>query len=152
MQNRLLISIFLWVVLSQLSHAQIPAMLPNVKDTEPGEASQIDGLWSISTIDKLVRIDRGRIYAVDSWLHLFVLKVTPGMVIVHPFKLESAGVFVGYDLPLQGELTGILSGDRLINVTVQGAFGEIKYQLIPRELDNPEAFDMLFEETRFIGR
>jgi hypothetical protein len=63
----------------------------------------VDGFRRISTVDNLVRIDRGRAYAIEGWTHLFVLKIRPGMVTVH--KIKDDGVYAGEALPLSGPST-----------------------------------------------
>ena len=44
------------------AHAQIPAFLPNKEAVPAGEPMEIDGDWRVNTIDKVIRIDRGRAY------------------------------------------------------------------------------------------
>ncbi|MEP4890916.1 MAG: hypothetical protein ABJV04_12880 [Aliiglaciecola sp.] len=144
----------LWIAPSQAQVNQIPeigAFLPSITDVKPKEVSPIDGLWTISSLDKVVRIDRGRIYAIEGWTHLFVLKIQPGMVVIHPFKQQSPGVFVGDDLPLQGPLKAILTGDRILDINVDGALGEVNYQMIPQQLDDTDAFNQLIKQIRNSG-
>jgi hypothetical protein len=112
----------------------------------------IDGLWSVSSIDKIVRIDRGRIYAVEGWNHLFVLKIKPGMVVIHPFIETAPGMYEGDDLPLQGQFVARLTGDRILNFDVDGALGKASYQLVPQQLDDPEAFNALIKVVRSEAR
>ncbi|GAA6184020.1 MULTISPECIES: hypothetical protein [Alteromonadaceae] len=144
----------LWFTPTQAQVNQIPeigAFLPSITDVKPKEVSAIDGLWTISSLDKVVRIDRGRIYAIEGWTHLFVLKIQPGMVVIHPFQQQSPGVFVGDDLPLQGPLKAVLTGDRVLDVDVDGALGQVNYQMIPRQLDDNEAFNKLIKQIRQSG-
>ncbi len=56
---------------------QVPAFLPNETDVPMGQKLPIDGDWIISTIHKRIRIEGGRAYALDPWVHLFVLKIEP---------------------------------------------------------------------------
>lgn len=150
----LMVYIFL-VPNAQSQQMQIPeigAFLPSITDVRPKQAYAIDGIWSISAIDKLVRIDRGRIYAIEGWNHLFVLKIKPGMVVIHPFTETDLGIYKGDDLPLQGPLQAILTGDRILDITVQGALGEANYQLIPQQVDDPTAFNDLIKQVRAAGR
>lgn len=141
--------------LSQAQTLQIPefgALLPNIVDVKPGKMTAVDGLWNISTIDKVVRIDRGRVYVIEGWNHMLIMKIKPGMVVITPFQEEAPGIFAGQDLPLQGPLKAVLTGDRILDVTVAGAMGEARYQLIPQQLDDPEAFNGLIKEVRAAGR
>ena len=123
---------------------EINAFLPKVVDVKPGEPSALDGLWTISSIDKNVRIDRGRIYAIDSWNHMLVLKVKPGMVVIKDVEEQDIGVYSGYDMPLTGEWRAELTGDRILDCRV----GKARYQMIPQQLDDPEAFNKLFKQVR----
>jgi hypothetical protein len=127
---------------------QIGALLPSVVEVPPGEPLVIDGQWKISSIDKMIRIDRGRAYAIDGWVHLFVLKIQPGMVVLRHLKETEEGTFTGEDLPLAGQLTATLTGDRILDVKVAGKLGPARYQLVPQQLDEPEAFDALVKRIR----
>ena len=107
---------------------QIPAFLPKVDSVPASGKSRIDGVYRISSIGKRIRIERGRAYALDPWLHLFVLKIEPRMVVVKNIRRQS-GQYVGEDLPLLGAWTATPNNGNL-DVTVAGAFGPVKYQLI----------------------
>ena len=120
---------------------QIPAFLPDKYSVEENAALPIDGVWSISTIRKKIRIEKGRAYALDPWLHMFVLKVQPDMVVLQNFQRTSAGVFTADDLPLVGPATFRLRPDGNMDVTVQGVLGPVSYKLIKRETDDSYAFD-----------
>jgi hypothetical protein len=127
---------------------QIGALLPSIVEVPAGDPLVIDGLWKISSIDKLIRIDRGRAYAIDGWVHLFVLKIQPGMVVLRHLKETGEGAFTGEDLPLAGALEAKLTGDRLLDVKVAGKLGPARYQLIPQQLDEADAFDTLVKRIR----
>lgn len=131
---------------------QIGAFLPNVVDVAPSEPMPIDGLWKISTINKMIRIDRGRAYAIDGWNHLFILVIKPGMVTIQNLQGAGEGIYTGDDLPLAGPLKATLTGDRIIDVKVAGKLGEARYQLIPQQLDDQEAFNELIKTVRKAGR
>lgn len=120
---------------------QIPAFLPDKYSVEENAALPIDGVWSISTIGKKIRIEKGRAYALDPWLHMFVLKVQPDMVVLQNFQRMSAGVFTADDLPLVGPATFRLRPDGNMNVTVQGVLGPVSYKLIKREAEDSYAFN-----------
>ncbi|RLU01079.1 hypothetical protein [Ketobacter sp.] len=156
-----LITVFtlcLTMMLGSTTHAQtmqvpeVGAFLPSIVEVKPGKVTPVDGLWSISSLAKIVRIDRGRIYAIEGWNHLLIFKIKPGMVVITPFQEEAKGIYSGQDLPLQGPLKAILTGDRILDVTVAGAMGEVRYQLIPQQLDDPDAFNALIKEVRAAGR
>jgi len=120
---------------------QIPAFLPDKYSIEETAALPIDGVWSISTINKKIRIERGRAFAVDPWLHMFVLKIQPDMVVLQNFQRTAAGKFTADDLPLVGPATFSLRPDGNMDVTVNGSLGPISYKLIKREADDNYAFD-----------
>jgi hypothetical protein len=132
----------------QMQIPEVGAFLPSITKVKPKDVMAIDGLWSVSSIDKIVRIDRGRIYAVEGWNHLFVLKIKPGMVVIHPFIETAPGMYEGDDLPLQGQFVARLTGDRILNFDVDGALGKASYQLVPQQLDDPEAFNALIKIVR----
>lgn len=126
---------------------EVAAFLPKIVDVKPAEPMAIDGIWSISSLDKKVRVDRGRIYAIEGWKHLLVLKIKPGMVVIRDIKeQDDVGFYVGKDLPLQGEWLATLTSDRLLDIKV----GKVNYQMIPQQLDDPEAFNALFKQVRAI--
>jgi len=117
---------------------QIPAFLPDKYSVTPSEPLPIDGLWLISTIRKKIRIEQGRAYAVDSWLHLFTLKVMPDMVVMQNFRRDGAGQYAADDLPLVGPATMTLTGDGNLDVAVQGMFGPVRYGLTRLESQYPD--------------
>ena len=116
---------------------QIPAFLPMAHTVPAGEASPIDGEWMITSIGKRIRIQRGRAFAVDSWLHLFVLKVQPMMVVIKDIRRTGRDEYAGQDLPLMGPWTARQQQDGNLAVSVQGALGPVNYTLMPVSLDNP---------------
>jgi hypothetical protein len=120
---------------------QIDAFLPNKADVEEEEPFAIDGVWKISTIGKKIRIERGRAFAVDSWLHMFVLKVQPDMVVLQNFQKTGVGRYTADDLPLLGPATFELGADGNMNVSVKSVLGPISYRLIKREVDDLSAFE-----------
>ena len=131
---------------------QVKAFLPNITEVRPGEVTAIDGLWKISTINKLIRIDRGRAYAIDGWVHLFILKVQPAMVVIQDIVETEPGSFSGYDLPLLGAWAADVTGDRILDIVVAAKTGKVRYQLIPQQLDDEQAFFELVKAARRAGR
>ncbi len=110
---------------------QMNAFLPNKAAVAAGERMDIDGVYTISTIGKSIRIDRGRAYAVDPWLHMLTLKVEPNMVVMRNIQMTGRGQYVGDDLPLMGKAKMTVSPEGAINVTVAGMVGPVNYALIP---------------------
>ena len=120
---------------------QIPAFLPMAHTVPMGEATPIDGEWTINTIGKRIRIQRGRAYAVDPWLHMFVLKVNPMMVVLSDITTADGQNYVGKDLPLMGKWTATLGQDGMLNATVQTMVGPVRYGLMPVRIDDQDAYE-----------
>lgn len=120
---------------------QIPAFLPLSTDVPMTEKLPIDGEWMVSTIRKRIRIEGGRAYALDPWLHLFVLKIEPLMVVLQDFKRTGPGQYTAYDLPLMGNLTAAMQPDGSLKVSVAGTLGPASYSLIPVRMDDQYGFD-----------
>ncbi len=118
--------------------AQIDALLPMKDQVAESDALPIDGVWTISSLSKRIHIQRGRAFAVDSWLHLFTLKIHPDMVVLRNFARTGIGVYTADDLPLLGPAELRLHPDGNLDVTVKGALGPVAYMLHKQELDDPD--------------
>jgi len=118
----------------------IPAVLPDKDVVARNTVTPVDGVWRINTLGKRVRIEAGRVYAVDPWLHLGTMQIQPGMVVIQNFQRAGTAHFVGDDLPLQGRFDGYLRPHGRIEVTVLGALGPARYELQPVDLDNATAY------------
>lgn len=116
---------------------QIPAFLPSVESVAPTAPQPLDGTWLITSIRKKVRIEGGRAYAVDGWLHMMVLKVEPGMVVIQDITPTAPGKYSGNDLPLMGTWEASVENDRSLSVTVKTALMPVPYKMVPMQLDNP---------------
>lgn len=110
---------------------QMNAFLPNKATVAATERMDIDGVYMISTIGKAIRIERGRAYAVDSWLHMLTLKVQPDMVVMRNIQQTGPTTYVADDLPLMGKADMTVSPDGAIAVTVAGSVGPAQYVLVP---------------------
>lgn len=131
----LLILLFLFQPQAALA---VPAFLP-MSDTVPmSEPMAIDGVWNVSTINKRIRIEGGRAYAIDSWLHLFLLEIQPEMVVIQNIKQAGTGEYVADDLPLLSKWKAKLNANGNISVTVQTLPLPTSYELIRVEVDNPD--------------
>lgn len=143
----LAITVLLLNLLPIQAHAQvpqipeIPAFLPTMMDVPATQKSPIDGEWVISSIRKRIKIDAGRAYALDPWLHLFVLKIEPLMVVIKNIQRTAPGRYVGEDLPLVGTFNATLMPNGYLAVNVAGMLGPVNYNLIPVRLDNPQALE-----------
>jgi len=117
---------------------QIPAFLPDKYSVARSEALPIDGVWLVSTIRKKIRIEQGRAYAVDPWLHMFVLKVMPDMVVMQNVRRIAPGKFAADDLPLVGPAELTLNAQGNIDAVVQGMLGPVRYALTRLEAQYPD--------------
>ena len=126
---------------------EIPAFLPTMEAVPATQPLPVDGTWTVREISKTVRIDRGRVYAVDGWTHLFVLQIQPGMVVIKDFRATGPGEYTGFDLPLQGTGTYRLTKDRTLSVNVQGLLGPVRLTFMPVQLDNPHWLDQALAEA-----
>jgi len=120
---------------------QIPAFLPMASAVPMTVKTPIDGEWVIDIIGKRIRIEAGRAYAVDPWLHAFVLKIQPGMVVVKDMRRVANGQYEANDLPLMGRWVARLNPSGMLNVNVAGVLGPVNFNLQPIRLDNPTAFE-----------
>ncbi len=120
---------------------QIPAFLPWSHDVPMTEKLPIDGEWMITAIRKRIRIEGGRAYAVDSWLHLFVLKIEPMMVVQKQWRRTGPGEYAGEDLPLMGPFTATLNPNGQMTMRIQGVMGPVTLTLVPVRADDQRRFD-----------
>lgn len=123
------------------ANAGIPAFLPNVDNVAPTQSMALDGIWVINTIGKKIKIESGRAYAIDTWLHLFTLRISPGMVVIQNIKPVQPGQYSGDDLPLLGKWTAKMQANRSLAVSVAGSMGPVQYILQPVQLDNAAWFE-----------
>lgn len=118
---------------------KVAAFLPDQFDVARTAPLPIDGVWRINTINKKIRIEQGRAYALDPWRHLFVLQISPGMVVLQDFRRTGPGVYAADDLPLLGPATLTLNRDGHLDVAVQGKMGPVNYRLIRLDAQYPDA-------------
>lgn len=120
---------------------QIPAFLPMADSVPRSQPLDIDGTWRVNTIDKRIRIEGGRAYAVDGWLHLFTLQVQPDMVVIRNIQEDGAGGYTGEDLPLMGKWQAKPAADGALDVFVAGALGPASYRLLPVDIGGDPGFE-----------
>ncbi len=116
---------------------QVPAILPDRYSVDTTEALPIDGVWRINTINKRIRIEQGRAYAVDRWRHLLVLEVKPDMVVLQNFRRTGVGSYSAED-PV-GPVTLDLAADGNLDVVVKTPLFPVRYRLIRIEPQYPDA-------------
>ncbi|MCB2089308.1 MAG: caspase family protein [Sphingomonadaceae bacterium] len=114
--------------------------LPGRYDVPAGEALAIDGVWTLSTNKKRIRIERGRAFAVDSWIHLVVTRVYSDQVVVKDMRRTGPGIFDGRDILLQGKSVMKLRKDGNLDVRVGTFPFPTKYTLIREGVDDPAAY------------
>jgi len=119
---------------------RMDAFLPDRYSVEKSEALPIDGVWMISANRKKIKIEQGRAYALDPWLHLFTLKIQRDMVVLQNFQRTGPGKYQADDLPLLGPATMQLEDNGNLSVFVAGTLGPVRYKLIKREVDNSNLF------------
>ena len=111
---------------------QMDAFLQYESQVPPTQALPIDGDYTISTLGKRIRIDRGRGYAIDPWTHAMTLKIRPNMVVSKDFRQISATEYTAQDLPLLGTATMKVQPDGRIAVSV-ASIPPYNYFLLPVE-------------------
>lgn len=108
------------------------ANLPTANEVTPGKRMALDGEYRISTLNKRVLMERGRVIALEGWKHMFLWDVEPGMVVIRDIRHVGGGRFTGRDLPLSGDWTAEFDKQtRKLSAEVEGPFGKYRYDLIP---------------------
>ncbi len=116
------------------ANAQLPAALPDKESVAPGEATDVDGTYVVSTINKRITIENGRAYVVDPWTQALIFRVNPGMVTLQNFRKTGPDRYEADDLPMQGKVVFHRQPNGALQGVVNGAFGEHKYVLVPTAL------------------
>ncbi len=120
---------------------RMDAFLPDRYSVEETGALPIDGVWMISANRKKIKIEQGRAYALDPWLHLLTLKIQRDMVVMQDFQRLGPGKYQADDLPLLGPATMQLEQNGNLSVFVAGALGPVRYRLIKRDVDDSDLFE-----------
>ncbi len=108
------------------------ADLPTANEVALGAATQWDGEYRISTLNKRILIQRGRAVVLEGWKHLFIWDIVPGMVVVRDIRQVDNSNMVGHDLGLNGEWRARYNPPKgSFNVVVAGPMGDYRYELIP---------------------
>lgn len=110
-------------------------------------AQPIDGIWMIDNIQKRVRFEGGRAYAVEGWLHALSLKVQPNMVVIKDIRQTRAGEWEGQDLPLLGKGVYTLQPNGKMVGVVTGMTGRATIIFTPMAMDSPQAFAAAMQEA-----
>jgi len=115
------------------AQAQVPAALPSVESVAPGEATDADGTYVVSTINKRITIENGRAYVIDPWNTALIFTVKSGMVTLQNFRQTGPNTYEADDLPMMGKVVFNRQPNGTLQGVVQGALGEAKYALVPTE-------------------
>ncbi|MEM7778492.1 MAG: hypothetical protein AAF732_23170 [Pseudomonadota bacterium] len=115
------------------AHAQIAASLPMVDTVAQGEATDADGTYVVSTINKRITIENGRAYVIDPWNTALIFTVKAGMVTLQNFRQTGPNSFEADDLPMMGKVVFNRQPNGTLQGVVKGAMGEAKYALVPTE-------------------
>ena len=129
---------FFTLTLATLASVSIPsanaarANLPTANEVKPGKKMRIDGEYRISTLNKRVLVDRGRVIALEGWKHMLFWDIDPGMVVIRDVKHTGNGRFKGRDLPLDADWQAQHNkANRSLSVVATGPMGTTRYDLIP---------------------
>ncbi|GMN04562.1 hypothetical protein [Erythrobacter sp. MTPC3] len=113
--------------------SQAQAQLPDVASVAPGEATDADGTYVVSTINKRITIENGRAYVIDPWTQALIFRIKSGMVTLQNFRQTGPDTFEADDLPMMGKVVFNRQPNGTLQGVVQGAFGEAKYALVPTD-------------------
>jgi hypothetical protein len=109
------------------------AQLPDVATVAPGEATDVDGTYVVSTINKRITIENGRAYVIDPWTQALIFRIQPGMVTLQNFRQTGPDTYEADDLPMMGKVLFTRQPNGTLQGVVKGVFGEAKYALVPTE-------------------
>lgn len=109
------------------------AQLPDVASVAPGEATDADGTYVVSTINKRITIENGRAYVIDPWTQALIFRIKPGMVTLQNFRQTGPDTFEADDLPMMGKVVFNRQPNGTLQGVVKGVFGEAEYALVPTE-------------------
>lgn len=117
------------------------AALPDRYAVDLGKPLPIDGVWRLSSNNKRIRIERGRIFAVDGWNHALLFRVKPEQVTMINLRREEPGLYKGRDILLNGDAEMRLRADGNLDLTVATFPFPVKLALVREALDDPAALD-----------
>ena len=124
---------------------KLKAFLPMSYNVPPTEAMPLDGVYMIAGMDKRIRIEKGRSFALDSWMVMLVLEVRPNMVLTKDIVPTAPGKYTGFNLTFNKEETFEVTAAGSVESKVGGA----SFTLIPLGLDNRAWFDQEMEAAGF---
>lgn len=121
---------FVGDILVQQGLPQIDGFLPTMYDVPVTQPLPIDGIYTISTIKKKIRIEGGRAYAVDGWNFALFLRIQPNMVTSMNYVQTGRNTYEADDLSLMGRATMVVQPNGWIDVKTRGGV-PYDYKLIP---------------------
>lgn len=125
---------------------KLKAFLPMSYNVPPTEAMPLDGFYMIAGMDKRIRIEKGRSYAVDSWMYLMLLEIRPNMVLTKDIAPKAPGKYIGYNLTFSKEESFEVTAAG----SVESKVGGHTFTLIPLQLDNQAWFDQEMKAAGFM--
>ncbi len=140
--------VFLTLLFAPPVAAQQPADLADYSEVLPGEPSVIDGIWRIEATGDRILIENGHAFALDSWVHLMLWEVQPGMRTATDIRHTGIGTFSSYDDLLKRQIFYELREDGTIRAAGRGLLAPV-FILIPVELIYPDFFA---EEVAMLGQ
>lgn len=126
----------------QKSNDLAKAALPYSHMVAPQQdAMPIDGVWTISTLNKRLKIEKGRAYAVDRWTHALFWQILPDMVVHRDIERTGVGRYVARDLSLNVKSRFTLQPDGNIKVRLSTFPFATHFVLLKETLDQSAAMD-----------
>jgi len=119
--------------------------LPSRYEIERGPPLPIDGVWKLSTNGKRLRIEGGRVFAVDSWVHLIISRVYTDQVVMRDLHRMAAGIYEARDILINGDATLKLRKDGNFDVKVATFPFPVSFKLIREGVDDDAAFQSELE-------
>ena len=113
------------------------ASLPYADAVAATETSAIDGIWRLTVNGARVRINRGRMIAMDPWTHLLLWRVQKDMVVSRDIRQTSANSWSANDILLAAPATLTLTREGVLNGVTRGLLGPASYNFELLEADFP---------------
>ncbi|MEP3227514.1 MAG: caspase family protein [Parasphingorhabdus sp.] len=126
---------------SEKGNGLAKAGLPYRDMVAPGKPMAIDGVWTISTLNKRLKIEKGRAYALDGWIHAQFWQIVSNMVVHRDIKRIGTGRYVGRDLSLNVKSRFNLLPDGNIKVRLSTFPFATHFVLLKESLDQSAAMD-----------
>lgn len=115
---------------------------------ETSPTPEIDGIWTISSNGKRMRIENGSVHAVDSW-RVLIVSVEAGQLVARDLIRIGPGSYREYDLLVDGEAKFELQADgSLSGASTSLGVIPIPWKLYPSKPKNEAAYREAVELAR----